>query len=147
MKRASPILAGLLLLAWALPAAAATVSRDPAPLPDRIEDDSCGFTVEVTFPVNGEHAVSFYDADGNLVRIEITGRLVATFLHPSNGKSITLNISGPIKIDAGAGTTTMDGRSGGPVGTFQGLVLFAGRVTDDGTAHGRLLVDVCAAIA
>jgi hypothetical protein len=147
MKRVSPFLGGLLVLLTAIPASAASVVREYAPLPDLIEDTTCGYLLEVTFPVSNEYALSFYDGAGTLTRIEITGHLVATFSNPANGASLTANISGPVSINAVTGTVTASGRGGGPLPGIAGLVIFAGRTDDGGATHGRVLVDICAALA
>jgi hypothetical protein len=148
MKRASPILAVFLVLMSALPAVAAGPSREPAPLPDLIQDMSCGFLVEATFPVNDEFAISFVDEDGNLTRLVIAGRLVVTFTNPATGESITANISGPTILDFASGTGKTLGRAGGPIAGLAGLTLFAGNVdVNSGERHGHLLLDVCAALA
>ena len=147
MKRLSPMVAGLAALLWAMPVAAASPTREYAPLPDLIEDTaSCGYLVDVTFPVNQEYALSFYDNAGNLTRIQTTGHLVVTFTNPANDKSVTANISGPNRLDIRNGTFDSFGRGGGPLPNFTGLVLFAGRTGDHGV-HGHLFLDVCAALA
>lgn len=145
MKRLAPVIAGLLALIWAIPASAASVSRDYSPLPDLIEDTTCGFVVDVTFPVNREYAISFYDNAGNLRGIQITGRLVVTFANPANDKSVTANISGPVSI-AADGSTTATGRGGGPLPGLVGLLLFAGRTSASGS-DGHVFLDLCAALS
>jgi hypothetical protein len=69
----------------AVPAMAAGQTREPAPLPDLIEDESCGFLVEVTFPVN-EYAIILTDNDAAVTRVIIIGRLVVTFTNPDSGR-------------------------------------------------------------
>jgi hypothetical protein len=127
---------------------AAGPSRDPAPLPELIQDTSCGFLVEATFPVNDVYAISFVDEAGNLTRLIITGHLVVTFTNPATGESITANISGPLMLDFTGGTSKTLGRIGGPVTGFAGLILFAGNVDlNTGERHGHLFLDVCEALA
>jgi hypothetical protein len=148
MRRASLILAVLWALATALPAAAASQIRVPSPLPDLIQDESCGFLVDVTFPVNDQYAIVLSDGDGNVTRIIVTGHLVVTFTNHSTGESFTANISGPSHIDLVRGTNTQEGLVGGPVGSLPGLNLVAGRVDlNTGTFRGHLLADVCALLA
>jgi hypothetical protein len=148
MKRASPILAGLWLLASVMPAFAAPPSRDPAPLPDLIEDTSCGYLVNVTFPVNSEFAVSFFNASGDLTRLIIAGHLVVRFTNPATGVSVTANISGPSVIDFVRGTNKVLGPTGGPITGLSGLSLFSGQVdSNTGARHGHFVLDVCAALA
>jgi len=146
MRRFGALAGALLALAVALPAEAATVTREAAPLPPLIEDPSCGYILDVTFPVNDEYLVSVYDNDGNLVRASITGNLVVTFTNPDTDESITANISGPFLVDGRTGELVQAGRAGGPLVGYPFLALFAGRMTDTST-HGHLFADVCAALA
>lgn len=148
MRRAPVIVGALWLLVTAVPTVAAGQTRAPAPLPDLIEDQSCGFLVDVTFPVNDEYAISIYDRQGNLTRIIITGRLVVTFMNAATGETFTTNISGPSHIDLVRGTNTQEGRIGGPVAGLPGLNIFAGRADlSTGELRGHLLADVCAVLA
>jgi hypothetical protein len=141
------LLSVLLLLVTAIPVAGQAPTREAAPLPDLIVDDSCGFTVNVTFPVNDEYALTFTDANGDPTRLIITGRLVATFTNASTGESYTANISGPTHIDFVRGSS-QEGLIGGPVGSLPGLNVFAGRVDGaSGEMHGHLIADVCALLA
>jgi hypothetical protein len=147
MKRASPILAALLLLTGVQAATAATVIREPAPLPDLIEDTSCGYLIDVTFPVNDEYAIVQYDGDGNFLRVIIQGPLVATFTNDATGESITANISGP-SIFSADGSGKLLGQIGGPVPGFAFLVLFSGYIdTVTGEFHGHLSANLCEALA
>src|SRR5215471_13613766 len=79
----------------------------PAPIPDfTFPDAICGFPVQVHFTVNAETAKIF--SDGTII---VTGPLVATY--SANGKSVTLNISGPGIIHP-SGTATGFGVQAGP---------------------------------
>ncbi len=149
MRRASGILAVLFLLLSALPVAAGgKPTREPAPLPALIVDTSCGFTVNVTFPVNTEYALTFYDGAGHVTRIIVTGHLVVTFTNPATGATYTANISGPTFIDFVRSTNVLTGRQGGELGTLPGLHVFAGRADySTGTMHGHVVADVCALLA
>ena len=149
MHRATMMILGAVtLLITAVPTVAAGQTRAPAPLPDLIEDDSCGFLVEVTFPVNDEYAITIFDRGGNPTRIIITGHLVVTFENPATGETFTANISGPSHIDLVRNTNTQEGRIGGPVAGLPGLNLFAGRADlATGELRGHLLADVCAILA
>lgn len=148
MKRAAIIIAVIWALAAAGPAMAGRQTREPAPLPDLIEDTSCGFLVLVTFPVNSEYAITFYDALGNAVRINVTGHLVVRFTNPASGASITANISGPAHIDLVNGTSFGAGVTGGPVVGLPGLSLFAGRINFvTGELRGHVKANVCALLA
>jgi len=127
-------------------AAAAPPSRVYSPLPPVILDDSCGYTIEVTFPTDREYVTTFLDRDGNVRRIAITGALVVTFTNPETGKSLTANISGPSHIDIAHGTNTGEGNWAlWPDGS---LSLLAGRTDfDTGVFHGRVKLSVCDALA
>jgi hypothetical protein len=147
--RCASMVAGILLtLVAAVPATGASQTREPAPLPDLIEDESCGFLVEVTFPVNDEYAITLTDNDGGVTRVIIVGRLVVTFTNPDSGESVTANISGPSHIDFVRGTNTQEGLIGGPVGTLPGLSLVAGHLDLlSGDLRGHVFADVCALLA
>jgi hypothetical protein len=86
----------------------------------------------------------------------VTGPLAAQF--SANGKSVTVNISGPVMITPNSdGSVTISGRGvgAGPMTTPNGLTLgyAAGPVTinpQNGIAtleHGTLRLDICAALA
>ena len=101
--------------------------------------------------VNGQTAKTF--AGGKTI---ITGPLVAEF--SVNGKSITLNISGPGTVTVSNGSVFIVGRGvgAGPLVTPNGLVLAyaAGPVsvstspTLEGVLeHGTVLLNICAALA
>ena len=149
MRRALGLLLSVpLLLGIAIPVMAHGPTREAAPVPDLIVDTSCGYTINVTFPANDEYALTFTDADGQVTRMIITGRLVANFTNPLTGVSYIANISGPAHIDFVQETSTQEGRIGGPVGFLPGLNVFAGRVDlVSGAMHGRLIADVCALLA
>jgi hypothetical protein len=147
MKRASPMIAGLLTFLTVGATSAATVVREPSPLPDLIEDTSCGFLVDVTFPVNDQYAISRYDAHGDLVKVILQGPLVVTFTNDATGEAVTANISGP-SIFYPDGNGVLLGRIGGPLPGRSGLFLFSGRIdTITGEAHGHLSADICAILA
>jgi len=97
-----------LLLVTASPVAAQGPTREAAPLPDLIVDASCGYTINVTFPVNDEYALIFTDSDDQVTRLIITGRLVVTLTNALTGASYTANISGPSHIDFVRGTNTQE---------------------------------------
>jgi len=48
----------------------------------------------VTFPVNNEIVTTFFDAEGNVDRVLVTGALVVTFGNIETGETVTLNIPG-----------------------------------------------------
>jgi hypothetical protein len=146
----------LLILAVGLGAAlAAPVAQadqpiiTPAPGGDFV-DTTCGFPVSVHFTVNGETAKIF--SSGKTI---VTGPFVAQF--SANGKSVTLNVAGPVTITPTGGSVLFIGRGvgAGPVSTPTGVTLgyLAGTVSIDPTTgiatlvHGHMLLDICAALA
>ena len=149
MRRiATGILGIVLALMFVLPVAAATVTREPAPLPDLIEDTSCGYLILVTFPVNRESTITIYDQNGEPRRSITSGPLVVTFTNANTLESLTANISGPTVIDYVLGTAHQLGRIGGPIPGLPGLNLVAGRVDlNSGERTGHVFVDVCQALA
>jgi hypothetical protein len=137
-------------LAAALGLMAAPIARadpptiTPAPALDFV-DETCGFPVSVHFTVNGETAKTF--SNGSTI---VTGPLTAAL--SANGKTVTLNVSGPAFISPD-GILIGRGVSVGPLSTPAGVTLAytAGTVvvTDEGATleHGRLLLDLCEALA
>jgi hypothetical protein len=122
----------------------------PAPAGDFVDTTSCGFPVSVHFTVNGETAKTF--SSGSTI---ITGPLRAEY--SANGKSVSLNIAGPVFIQiADDGSVTVAGRGvgAGPVLTSSGVTLAyaAGPVSisPSGVAtleHGTIRLDICQALS
>jgi hypothetical protein len=146
---------GVLMAAGAAIAAPSVSATQPtfAPSPNTNYTDttSCPFPVSVQFIVNDETAITF--TSGTTI---VKGPLFAKY--SANGKSITLNISGPGKITASNGSLLIIGHgvSAGPLVTPNGLVLsyVAGQVaisltpTLEGVLlHGTDLLDICTALA
>jgi hypothetical protein len=127
----------------------------------------CGFEVRVTFPVNREFVKILKASDGTLIGL-FSGSVTTSFTNLENGKTITENTSGPSKtimFPDGSSTTMENGRneliffSSAQAAQF-GLpvvgVTDGRRITSrapDGTTitslslHGRVVVDVCAALS
>jgi len=150
-RRHQLCLAALLTATASLLGPAAALAAEPSrvysPVPDLIVDESCGFEVDVTFPVADEYAITF-SAGGNADTLIVTGRLVVRFTNPDTGASVTANISGPGRFDLVTGAGFQNGVTGGPLPVGSGLSLFAGRIdTGTGASVGHLLLDVCAALA
>jgi hypothetical protein len=146
------LLFAILAAAIAVPAAQANPpTRVPFPSSDFVDSTSCAFPVSIHVVTNGETAMIF--SDGTVI---VTGPLVWQF--SANGKTITRNISGPVKITpladgsvlvighgVGAGPLT-----NGPNGSMLALVAGMVNLNPDGTAtllHGTVLLDICAALA
>jgi hypothetical protein len=141
----------LVVLTAATAALAAPPTREPILVEDFVVENVCSFPVLIEATANKEF-VTFFD-DG---RILVTGKLFARLTNVETGKSLELNISGPLTITE---TEVLRGRglliffpedADGP-----GLLLTSGRVVlirgEDGfianaTYKGRT-VDVCAALA
>jgi hypothetical protein len=85
------------LAMFATPAAAVPPHREPLQFPDQIifaAGDFCPWPALVTFPVNNETATTFYDGQGNVTRVLITGSLRVSFENTDTGNSETFNIPG-----------------------------------------------------
>lgn len=146
-------------------ASARKPTREPVILEDvpRLEG-VCPFPVSIVFPVNREFVRTFTDREGNVVREITTGTVQAIVTNLSTGKSVRLNISGPVFTRPhpdGAVTLTLRGRA--LVGLFPGevpsqpvrLFVNAGQVVLSLDPAGNIvqfrqvghLEDVCAALA
>lgn len=141
---------GVIALLGSSIAQAAPPTITPAPASDFV-DTTCGFPVSVTFLANDQTAKTFSDG-----RTTVTGHLVAAF--SANGKTITLNVSGPTTITPTDSSVTIVGHGvgAGPQSAPGGGITFAyapGVVTIDPTTgiatleHGAFLLDICAALA
>jgi hypothetical protein len=114
-------------------------------------DTSCGFPVSVHFVVNNETAKTF--TNGTTI---ITGPLFAEL--SANGKTITLNTSGPgtITVSGSSVMITIHGVAFGELLTPKGPVLVqtAGKVSVVSLSppqgvleHGKVLLNICSALA
>jgi hypothetical protein len=107
------------------------------------------FAGTVTAPVNNE-ILTIYEDTPTSFRASITGHLVLTYTNPTNGKSVTVNASGPafdsfrdgteiiISTGLNASNTIHAGRLGVTIDA-NGFATF--------TAVGHTLLDICAALA
>jgi hypothetical protein len=146
-----PILVLLAAAALATPLAQAEPPViEPAPTQDFVDSSTCSFPVSIHFTVNGETAKTFSSG-----KVLLTGPLAAQF--SANGKSVTVNISGPVTITpTSSGSVTVVGRGvgAGPIETPNGVTIgyAAGQVainpfTGIGTLeHGTMRLDICAAL-
>jgi hypothetical protein len=138
--------------AFAAPVAqAAQPIITPAPAADFVDTTSCAFPVSVHFTVNRETAKTF--TSGTTI---ITGPLFAEY--SANGKSVTLNISGPGKLTISDGSVLFIGHGvgAGPLVTSNGSVLaYAAGVVAISTSptlsgvleRGTVLLNICSALA
>ena len=128
--------------------AAARPTVEFLPPPDGVLDTSCGYEILVTFPRQQEYLRTYFDRDGNVVKIIVTGNLVVTFTNTATDQSLTSNISGPFHMNLVRGTNTSEGRIGGPVDDLPGLNLFSGRIDyESGRMVGHLEGSVCEMLA
>jgi len=119
---------------------------EPLPAQEFTDTTSCVFDVSVTLS-EGQTAKTF--SSGKVI---ITGPLTGTF--SANGTTLTLNVSGPVTINADGMSAVGRGVGAGPVLLPDGsvkLVQAAGPVSigPDGAKleHGTVLTDICAALA
>jgi hypothetical protein len=112
---------------------------------DSFIDPTCGFDTTVDL-ASGETLRLF--SNGNLL---VTGPLTATF--SANGKSVTVNASGPLIVTSGH-TLFGQGITVGPIQLPDGRLTIAtvAGTEDDSTfpavlVHGTVLLDICAALS
>jgi hypothetical protein len=77
--------------AWA----AYTPDRNPIPSGDLISPAACSDPVSFHVLENNEYTIDFFDADGNLVRTIIQGRVVLEITNLTTQASVIRNVSGP----------------------------------------------------
>jgi hypothetical protein len=150
MRALAVTILGVVALLTASIAQAAPPTITPAPGTNFVDTTTCGFPVAVTYVVNGQAAKAFTDG-----RTIVSGPLAAQFA--ANGKSVTLNISGPATITATGSSVTIVGHGlgAGPASTANRVTLayMTGQVSidpDTGVAtleHGHFLLDIWAALA
>lgn len=78
-------------------AGAVAPTREPLVFPEELALPAglfCPWEGVVTFPVNMEYVTTFYDSEGNVTSVLITGSLMITITNLDNGESATLNIPG-----------------------------------------------------
>jgi hypothetical protein len=138
------------------------VTADPFTLPAA---DFCGFEVGVSFPVNKEFSKLLKTPDGSVVTL-FTGSVRISFTNLGTGKTITENISGPLKVTAfsdDSAVIAFKGHTGFIITRDQAqqfglpiVSVIAGNLTVSvdplGTftsvsLRGHVLVDVCAALS
>jgi hypothetical protein len=126
-------------------AAAGAPQFIPLPGTDFTDTTSCAFPVAITYTTNDARGIFFDNGD-----VIVNGAIKATFA--ANGKSVSLNISGPAIIRGD--TVTGLGVGAGPTYLPDGSVTLgynAGSVDVSGPAavivHGHMLLDICAALA
>ena len=145
MRRLCSLFAVVLSVALAAPIASADrPTIDPVNNPDQTIAGICPFTVFAHFDVDREKVITF--STGNFL---ITGALKVT-LTTSRGKTLSVNVSGPVRFvfDANGDLTVYAAGAGfGPLGDGlflgQGLVII-GPTSIETRGH---FVDLCALLA
>jgi hypothetical protein len=98
MRKVAIAIAALWVLGL-LPAQAAQAAGKPSrvflPALTGIDDQSCGYPIDVQVPVNNEYETTFFDQAGNPVRTIITGSLVGSFTNVQTDETIIRQTSGP----------------------------------------------------
>lgn len=143
------------LVGLTAPAAAIAPQREPVEFPDELALPAgafCPWEGVVTFPMNNEVATTFFNPDGTIARVVITGALRVTITNVDNVESVTLNIPGVgVTVDD---VLTYTGRN--IIFPVEGaLDLVSGRVVvtvdSEGFQHpvevAGLSVDVCTLLA
>ena len=139
------------------------VPADPYTIPG---DTHCGFDVGVSFPVNKDYARLLKAPDGVVVAILTTGAVTASLTNLGTGKTITENISGPVKVTVSTDGSAVVAFKGHTLVTLEpaqakqfGLPILgvtAGALTASYDPNGNLvsaplqgnvLVDLCAALS
>jgi hypothetical protein len=145
MRRVCCLFAVVLSVVLAAPIASADrPTIDPVNNPDQTIAGICPFTVSAHFDVDREKVITF--TNGNFL---ITGALKVT-LTTSRGKTLSVNVSGPVRFvfDANGDLTVYAAGAGfGPLG--DGLFLGHGLVIIGPTSietRGHF-VDLCALLA
>jgi hypothetical protein len=135
------------------------------PIPRHFTESACGTEIQGTQLVDRVFVKALKTANGSMIFL-FTGAAKIAFTNPGNGKSITVNTSGPLKeIAFPDGSATFLGKGHQPVNLGPadaarfGLPAFfvsAGALTGTVDANGNLtslslqghvLVDLCAALS
>jgi hypothetical protein len=109
--------AATLALVAAAPSAADKPIRERAPFGDSFTYDAgdpCAFPLSVSAVEDKEYATVFFDKEGTFLRVHGAGRLVLQFTNALTGKSIVVNVSGPVRITVnpdGSNTVALSGVS------------------------------------
>jgi hypothetical protein len=97
MKRLFVILPfSVLLLSLAVPASAVPPERVfLPPLEDFLDEESCPFPMFTDFQLQKGTEKTFFDREGNITRVTVTGPLKVELTRLDTDTSIRLNVSGP----------------------------------------------------
>ena len=126
--------------------------------------DNCGFRVNATQDVDKVFTKLLKTVDGSMIFLS-TGAAKITFTNPANGKSVSVNTSGPAETTVNAdGSLTFRSTGRGPMDLspadqqrfgLPGMFATAGPVTGAVDANGNftslnvghILVNICAALS
>jgi hypothetical protein len=129
--------------------------------------DNCGFPINVTVDADNVFGRALTAPDGSTI-FQFNGAFKLTWTNPANGKSISMNVPGPLKFtvspDGMTATSTGTGRTALDLTPADAAVLgvpavfvFAGRGTAtidlstgnviSGSIRGHILVNICAALS
>jgi hypothetical protein len=129
--------------------------------------DDCGFPINVTVDVDNVFGRELTAPDGSTI-MQFNGAFKLTWTNPANGKSVSMNVPGPLKFtvspdgstatSTGTGVTALDlTPADAAVLDVPPVFVFAGRGTAtidlstgtivSGSIVGRILLDVCAALS
>lgn len=143
---------------WMTSVAALAGKPDKQPVPpppDFVVDCGPGIGLVNSHFVESEYSKTFTAPDGSQ-RILINGPAHTTFTRLSDGKSITVNSSGPVSIsvDASGTTTSIIGRGQSTVVTPTSARQYTGRIvvvveptTVDVISHTGRVTDICQLLA
>jgi hypothetical protein len=128
------------------------------------DSTNCGFLVHATQDVDKVFVKELKTTDGSTIFL-FTGAAKITFTNPANGKSVTVNTSGPAKVTFNAdGSSSFRSTGRGPADLspaeqrltgLPGMFATAGPVTGTVDANNNLtslnvnhiLVNICAALS
>ena len=162
MKRRAVVflvaLAACLAAASTAQAAPPTIEQTPVDA-QFVDEDSCAFRVGVHITGFAVH-IQWVDQDGDIRFFEASPQLKLTLTNLDTGKTITVNISGPLQVTqiAGGGFTAVEtglwGRLDNPETGEPGMFQSAGRrvisVDGEGNAPDQFVgrvTDLCAELA
>jgi hypothetical protein len=136
-------------------AATGKPDRQPAPTPPDVLTEVCGPAVGPVLAhitTNRQHITTFTNSDGSL-RISFNGASVSSFTRVANGKTVSVNASGPATlIFRSDGTASFVSRGLLVAIESDGIWQFAGRVVVDPetfeiTSHSGRVTSICAMLA
>ena len=108
--------------------------------------DTCAFPVHAHVLLNQEYITTYFDPDGNPVRLHIQGNLIIEVSRIDTGDTVEINASGPVSINLETGEFFAQGHflQWGP--EIDGLNLYRGRFDFNGHGTGSV-VSVCEMLA